>query len=64
MFPLVHNFYRIAAKRPTLTGGADRVGVRLPGAVGVGQPLLDRGQATSPTLRRRAVWQRRRHFRP
>ena len=42
--------YGIAARRLTLTGGADPVGVRMPGAVVVGQPrgqhLPDRGQAT------------------
>jgi len=37
---------RFAAKRPTLTGGADRVGVRMPGNVVVGQHLPDHGQPT------------------
>ncbi|GEM_PF-1752144 len=36
---------RIAARRLTLTGGADRVGVRMPGTRPGGQHLLDRGQA-------------------
>jgi len=52
---------RIAAKRLTLTGGAYRVGGRMPGDVDVGPCRL--AAATSPTSRRRAVWQRRRHFR-
>ena len=40
---------RIAAKQLTLTGGAYRVGVRMPGAVGDGRHLLDRGQAAMLT---------------
>jgi len=44
-------------QRLMFTGGADRVGVRLPGAVGVGQT------STSYTLRRQSTWPQGRDFR-
>jgi len=45
---------RIVARRLTLTGGADRVGVRMPGDVVVGQHLPDRSQASDAHMRCRS----------